>query len=269
MARNYAALPYEYLEEMEGLSDTEWGRLTRALLKYSMTGEWTELSGNERLFAKRVMNQEDRFKSSYAEISERRSEAGKKGAQSRWNNHSEMANDSKPWQTHSKNGNTETKTNTNTKDKKDTPISPRKKTVADETDTKAIEVLEYLNEKTGSRYRNSNNSLKHIRARLNENFTVEDCKAVIDKKCQEWKGDPKMEQYLRPETLFGSKFENYLNAPVSSRSFGKRKDVLPDWYNPDPNRDNGKKEEAPELSDKEKREFKELLKLGKERRTQV
>lgn len=39
MARNYAALPYDYLEEMEALNDAEFGRLTRALLAYSMTGE--------------------------------------------------------------------------------------------------------------------------------------------------------------------------------------------------------------------------------------
>jgi hypothetical protein len=40
---------------------------------------------------------------------------------------------------------------------------------------------------------------------------------VIDKKCQEWLGDPKMQQYLRPETLFGTKFEGYLNARISKR----------------------------------------------------
>lgn len=35
---------------------------------------------------------------------------------------------------------------------------------------------------------------------------------MIDKKCSEWLGNSKMEQYLRPETLFGTKFEGYLNA---------------------------------------------------------
>jgi hypothetical protein len=37
---------------------------------------------------------------------------------------------------------------------------------------------------------------------------------VIDKRCAAWKGDPKMEEYLRPSTLFGPKFESYLNAPA-------------------------------------------------------
>lgn len=65
MARNYAALPYDYLEEMDALNDAEFGRLTRALLVYSMTGEQIALCGNERFFVKRMMAQEDRFKASY------------------------------------------------------------------------------------------------------------------------------------------------------------------------------------------------------------
>lgn len=66
MARNYAALPYEYLDEMEALSDAEFGRLMRALLAYSMTGEPIALCGNEKFFAKRVMIWETRFKASCA-----------------------------------------------------------------------------------------------------------------------------------------------------------------------------------------------------------
>lgn len=86
MARNYAALPYDYLEEMEALNDAEFGRLTRALLAYSMTGEKIALCGNERFYAKRVMAQEDRFKASYEDVSAVRSEAGKAGAAARWQN---------------------------------------------------------------------------------------------------------------------------------------------------------------------------------------
>lgn len=45
---------------------------------------------------------------------------------------------------------------------------------------------------------------------MSEGFNVDDFKAVIDKKCADWlKTD--MEKYLRPETLFGTKFEGYLN----------------------------------------------------------
>ena len=84
-------------------------------------------------------------------------------------------------------------------------------------------VIDYLNAKTGSKYRYSKSSTKHILARLGEGFTVDDCKSVIDKKCNEWLTDPKMQQYLRPETLFAGKFEGYLNqAPAPPRASGDR-----------------------------------------------
>lgn len=116
MARNYAALPFDYLEEMEALNDAEFGRLTRALLAYSMTGEKIALCGNERFYANRVMAQEDRFKASYAEISDARSEAGKAGAAARWQNGKAIpanGKNNKAIPANGKTGNTETKTDTN------------------------------------------------------------------------------------------------------------------------------------------------------------
>lgn len=80
------------------------------------------------------------------------------------------------------------------------------------------EVVSYLNEKVGTNYRSSTPKTQSlIRTRVSEGFTVEDFKVVIDKKCAEWIGDERMEQYLRPETLFGTKFEAYLNAKPSKR----------------------------------------------------
>lgn len=117
MARNYAALPYDYLEEMDALNDAEFGRLTRALLVYSMTGEQIALCGNERFFVKRMMAQEDRFKASYDDIATTRSEAGKAGAAARWQNGKRIfanGKNSKAMLANGKNGNTETKTDTNT-----------------------------------------------------------------------------------------------------------------------------------------------------------
>lgn len=74
------------------------------------------------------------------------------------------------------------------------------------------EIIDYLNEKTGKHYRSSTPKTKTlINARLKEGFTLEDFKQVIDNKVNEWINDKKMNQYLRPETLFGTKFEGYLN----------------------------------------------------------
>lgn len=73
------------------------------------------------------------------------------------------------------------------------------------------EIIDYLNTKAGTSFRSrSTDSRKHIRARYADGFTTEDFKTVIDKKVAEWKGTD-MAKYLRPSTLFGTKFESYLN----------------------------------------------------------
>lgn len=152
MARNYAALLHEYLEEMDILSDAEFGRLCRALLQYSVDGREVQLEGAEKVLWKRVKKQEDRFQESYEEKSESRRNAGKKGAAKRWQSMADdgtaiagdgiamaedsiakngiatdsiamaddgtaMANDGKPWQaiaSDSKNSQYKTKTETKT-----------------------------------------------------------------------------------------------------------------------------------------------------------
>lgn len=73
-------------------------------------------------------------------------------------------------------------------------------------------VVDYLNQRAGTAYKpTSKKTQQLIRARQNEGFALEDFKRVIDNKCAEWIGT-EMQQYLRPETLFGTKFESYLNA---------------------------------------------------------
>lgn len=76
-------------------------------------------------------------------------------------------------------------------------------------------IVEYLNQTCGTRYKHSTvNTQKHIRARLKDGYVFEDFKTVIDKKAKEWKCTD-MEKYLCPDTLFGSKFEKYLNQNIS------------------------------------------------------
>lgn len=74
------------------------------------------------------------------------------------------------------------------------------------------EILSYLNDKVGKNFRHTTKSTQnHINARFKEGFTLEDFKVVIDKKTSQWLNDGNMSEYLRPETLFGTKFEGYLN----------------------------------------------------------
>lgn len=73
-------------------------------------------------------------------------------------------------------------------------------------------VIEYLNQKCSTNYKATNKKTKAcIEARLNEGYKLEDFLKVIDIKCEEWLNNSEMCKYLRPETLFGNKFEGYLN----------------------------------------------------------
>ena len=86
--------------------------------------------------------------------------------------------------------------------------------VAEKTKT----IVGYLNEKTDSHYKATTPKTKQlVQARLKEGFSVDDFKTVIDKKTATWLNDSKMNKYLRPLTLFGTKFEDYLNEKVKGQ----------------------------------------------------
>ena len=74
------------------------------------------------------------------------------------------------------------------------------------------EIVDYLNQKANTNYKYTTKKTQTlINARFNEGFTKEDFIKVIDNKTKEWLNNKEMCQYLRPETLFGTKFESYLN----------------------------------------------------------
>lgn len=90
------------------------------------------------------------------------------------------------------------------------------------------EIIDYLNSKLGTKYRvNSKLTSSHINARLEEGYTVDDFKRVIDSKILKWGNDIKMSQYLTPDTLFGVKFEKYVNeTPIE-----KTTEVIEHYHN--------------------------------------
>lgn len=80
------------------------------------------------------------------------------------------------------------------------------------------DIVDFLNQKAGTNYKyTSANTAKHINARLADGYTLEQFQIVIEKKAVEWK-DTDMGKYLCPDTLFGSKFEKYLNQPDATES---------------------------------------------------
>ncbi len=88
------------------------------------------------------------------------------------------------------------------------------------TDTVSVTntVIDYLNKKVGTMFKPTTAStVRNINGRVKEGRTVDDFKAVIDDKCNDWLKDKKMKQYLRPSTLFApTNFENYLNKAKST-----------------------------------------------------
>lgn len=102
-------------------------------------------------------------------------------------------------------------------------------------------IIDYLNDKAMTNYKSTTQAtIKHIKARLSEGFKFDDFVTVIDIKTNEWKGTD-MEKYLRPETLFGTKFESYLN----------QKDRKPKWFN--------KKIEITEVSQEDETKLNQML----------
>lgn len=81
-----------------------------------------------------------------------------------------------------------------------------------------ISVIDYLNQKTSKNFKTTGQKTKKlIHARVKEGFTIEDFQKVIDTKTKQWINDKTMCRYLRPETLFGTKFEGYLNEVIEEK----------------------------------------------------
>ena len=85
----------------------------------------------------------------------------------------------------------------------------------------------YLNQVANKRYKFVDKTKRLLLARFKEGYTLEDFKQVIDIKTAEWKDSPEFSKYLRPETLFGSKFDGYLNQKPKTIK-GRSEDNFPD-----------------------------------------
>lgn len=123
-------------------------------------------------------------------------------------------------------------------------------------------IIDYLNTKADTRYRSTTKKNKDlIKARINEGFTEEDFIKVIDNKVKEW-ANTDMGKYLRPETLFGTKFEGYLNQKESVNNgqynngkFGNRWSVGKNKESFNVNTES----QYGELSDEDRRRAEELI----------
>lgn len=110
-----------------------------------------------------------------------------------------------------------------------------------------LEILEYLNCKAGRRFRLTQKHRTVINARIKEGYKIEDFRIVIDKMGAKWGDDPKMAEYLRPITLFGTKMDGYLNSPYQGEieeprvksSAEKKRDIGDKWLERSNSNDQG------------------------------
>ena len=111
------------------------------------------------------------------------------------------------------------------------------------------EIINYLNEKSHKNFRPTTvKTISLIKARFNEKFNVNDFKKVIDVKTKQWLNNEEFEKFLRPETLFGNKFEGYLNESK------KIKSKKPDYFKTEDEKFTPMPSEVKEKIDKMKRE---------------
>ena len=85
--------------------------------------------------------------------------------------------------------------------------------------TATDKIVGYLNEKAHTNFKtNSKLTRRYIFERLAEGYAMQDFKTVIDKKYDDW-AETEFEKYLRPSTLFGDRFEDYLNESKRKKNY--------------------------------------------------
>ena len=214
--RDSFVLYTEYMAQIELLNMEQRGELLTAIMNHALGRASPELDAVTSMAFSFIRSRMDRDGEKYEKTVEARKEAGKMGGRPKANGFSEKqtkakkANGFSEKQTKAKKpvydpDNDSDSDPDNDKNNMSPPTSGGRPAYQYE------EIVDYLNQKAGTRYKHSSeDTRKHIRARVNDGYTLDDFKAVIDHKVAEWKGT-EWEKFLRPSTLFGSKFEGYLN----------------------------------------------------------
>ena len=213
--RDSFVLYVRYLENIEILSMEQRGTLITALMKYVAGQEIPKMDGVTGMAFSFIKSQMDRDFEKYDEVCRKRSEAGKKGGRPKKRSDikkpkkangflEKQKNPDNEYGNEYENVNDKDNNNMSSRTSPDRPVYPYK------------DVIDYLNLKAGTAFRStSKDTQKHIRARIDEGYTLDDFKKVIDSKVSQWGKEPRpgekdMRVYLRPSTLFGIKFEGYL-----------------------------------------------------------
>ena len=194
-------------ESLDELTDEQVAKLFRGMVKYFKTGKNPKFTGVLKFVFIPIKQQMDRDAEKY----DRRCEKNRENVKKRYVRIQSNTNVYDGIRTYTNATNTNTNKDTNTKTDTDT------NTMSSETDAGLLsyDLIQYLNEKTGGNYKPDKANAVRVQSLLDSGYTPLQLRTVIDKKVDEWYGDSKMRSYLRPSTLFGDKFGEYLAAPIS------------------------------------------------------
>ena len=204
-------------ESLNELTDEQVAKLFRGMVSYFNTGKEPKFSGLMKMVFIPIRQQMDRDTDKY----EKKCEKNRESIQKYWdkvkadtNEYERIRTNTNVYERIPPNtnvANTNTKTNTTTKT--DTGTT----TTSSETDAGLLsfDLIQYLNEKTGGNYKPDKANAVRVQSLLESGYSPDQLRSVIDKKVDEWMTDEKMRPYLRPSTLFGDKFGEYLAAPIS------------------------------------------------------
>jgi uncharacterized phage protein (TIGR02220 family) len=194
-------------ESLNEMTDEQVAKLFRGMVSYFNTGKEPKFNGLMKMIFIPIRQQMDRDTDKY----EKKCEKNRESIQRYWDKVKADTNEYERIRTNTNVANINTKTNANTKTDTETT------TTSSGTDAGLLsfDLIQYLNEKTGSSYKADKTNAVRVQSLLDAGYTPLDLRTVIDKKCTEWMNDEKMRPYLRPSTLFGDKFGEYLSAPIS------------------------------------------------------
>lgn len=210
-------------ETLDKLTDDQVAELFRGMVDYQITGEAPEFSGVLEFAFIPIRQQMDRDNTKWKRTREKRVESGRQGGlrsgevrKAKAGNEANEASASKSKQTKQNEANeaVNVNVNDNVNVNGNVNVSDSFESGSDGPYSLSSLLISYLNEKAGTNYNVTAAVVQRIGELIDVGYTADDMKSVIDKKVSEWKDSDKMRGYLRPRTLFGDKFEEYVGAPV-------------------------------------------------------
>lgn len=221
-------------EIVDELTDEQVATLFRSMLDYQITGKDPKLTGTLKYIFIPIRQQMDRDAEKWGKIKEKRAAAGRIGGQRSAETRAKQNEANQANATFASSGEANEANQAVTVTGTVTVNGNVTGTVSDSLPDPCLlsfDLIQYLNEKTGSDYKADKANADRVRTLLGQGYTPVQLRSVIDKKVAEWYGDEKMRAYLRPSTLWGAKFPEYVSAPVSigqerERDEAKKRETL-------------------------------------------